>query len=116
MGKQTKALKRKRNTFQNFLPSSTKSNSECRKTFIIPTSTRTKPLSTVTSCCPRSWPMVPKTHLMSETEWRDLGVQQSQGWVHYMTHDPEPHILLFRRPVAVYGAKQNQNQAPNLQK
>ncbi|CAM4637716.1 unnamed protein product [Leuciscus chuanchicus] len=24
---------------------------------------------------------VPKTHLMSETEWRNLGVQQSQGWV-----------------------------------
>ena len=23
--------------------------------------------------------MVPKTHLMSETEWRNLGVQQSQG-------------------------------------
>ncbi|KTG43770.1 hypothetical protein cypCar_00023670 [Cyprinus carpio] len=23
---------------------------------------------------------VPKTHLMSETEWRNLGVQQSQGW------------------------------------
>ncbi|XP_012134924.1 cyclin-dependent kinases regulatory subunit isoform X2 [Megachile rotundata] len=31
---------------------------------------------------------VPKTHLMSETEWRNLGVQQS----------PEPHVLLFRRP------------------
>jgi len=58
--------------------------------------------------------MVPKTHLMSETEWRNLGVQQSQGWVHYMTHDPEPHILLFRRPVAIYG-NQNQNQAPNRQ-
>ncbi|KAJ8267801.1 hypothetical protein COCON_G00129730 [Conger conger] len=42
---------------------------------------------------------VPKTHLMSETEWRNLGVQQSQGWVHYMIHDPEPHILLFRRPL-----------------
>ncbi|XP_036371804.1 cyclin-dependent kinases regulatory subunit 1 [Megalops cyprinoides] len=41
---------------------------------------------------------VPKTHLMSETEWRNLGVQQSQGWVHYMIHEPEPHILLFRRP------------------
>ncbi|KAL4624833.1 cyclin-dependent kinases regulatory subunit 1 [Arapaima gigas] len=41
---------------------------------------------------------VPKTHLMSETEWRNLGVQQSQGWVHYMIHQPEPHILLFRRP------------------
>ncbi|KAF4100702.1 hypothetical protein G5714_018898 [Onychostoma macrolepis] len=42
---------------------------------------------------------VPKTHLMSETEWRNLGVQQSQGWVHYMIHQPEPHILLFRRPL-----------------
>ena len=51
--------------------------------------------------------LVPKTHLMSETEWRNLGVQQSQGWVHYMTHDPEPHILLFRR------AAPDQNQIPN---
>uniref|UniRef100_A0A2K5RN77 Cyclin-dependent kinases regulatory subunit n=1 Tax=Cebus imitator TaxID=2715852 RepID=A0A2K5RN77_CEBIM len=42
---------------------------------------------------------VPKTHLMSESEWRNLGVQQSQGWVHYMIHEPEPHILLFRRPL-----------------
>ena len=56
--------------------------------------------------------LVPKTHLMSETEWRNLGVQQSQGWVHYMTHDPEPHILLFRRPLSIYG---NQNQNPNQQ-
>uniref|UniRef100_A0A3B3Z9L4 Cyclin-dependent kinases regulatory subunit n=1 Tax=Periophthalmus magnuspinnatus TaxID=409849 RepID=A0A3B3Z9L4_9GOBI len=31
---------------------------------------------------------VPKTHLMSESEWRNLGVQQSQGWVHYMIHQP----------------------------
>ncbi|XP_052701530.1 cyclin-dependent kinases regulatory subunit 1-like isoform X1 [Crassostrea angulata] len=37
--------------------------------------------------------------LMSEAEWRGLGVQQSQGWIHYMKHDPEPHILLFRRPL-----------------
>ena len=62
--------------------------------------------------------LVPKTHLMSEAEWRNLGVQQSlgrilpqfffyyvllkvtlsSGWVHYMLHEPEPHILLFRRP------------------
>ena len=41
--------------------------------------------------------LVPKTHLMSETEWRNLGVQQGLGWVHYMLHEPEPHILLFRR-------------------
>ncbi|KAG7225510.1 hypothetical protein INR49_027506 [Caranx melampygus] len=36
---------------------------------------------------------VPKTHLMSETEWRNLGVQQSQGWVHYMIHQPGMVIL-----------------------
>merc|ERR1711997_484779 len=47
--------------------------------------------------------MVPKSHLMSETEWRSLGVQQSQGWIHYMTHDPEPHILLFKRPLSISG-------------
>ena len=28
-----------------------------------------------------------------------LGVQQSQGWVHYMIHEPEPHVLLFRRAI-----------------
>ncbi|XP_076341341.1 cyclin-dependent kinases regulatory subunit-like [Tachypleus tridentatus] len=43
--------------------------------------------------------LVPKTRLMSETEWRSLGVQQSSGWIHYMMHEPEPHILLFRRPI-----------------
>ncbi|XP_030598471.1 cyclin-dependent kinases regulatory subunit 1 [Archocentrus centrarchus] len=42
---------------------------------------------------------VTKSHLMSEKEWRQLGVQQSQGWIHYMIHEPEPHILLFRRPL-----------------
>ncbi|XP_037598291.1 cyclin-dependent kinases regulatory subunit 1-like [Cebus imitator] len=43
--------------------------------------------------------LVPKTHLMSESEWRNFGVQQSQGWVHYMIREPEPHILLFRGPL-----------------
>ncbi|XP_033215546.1 cyclin-dependent kinases regulatory subunit 1-like isoform X4 [Belonocnema kinseyi] len=32
---------------------------------------------------------VPKSHLMTETEWRNLGVQQSPNWVHYMMHGPE---------------------------
>ncbi|XP_077985810.1 cyclin-dependent kinases regulatory subunit-like [Glandiceps talaboti] len=41
--------------------------------------------------------LVPKTHLMTETEWRNLGVQQSPGWEHYMNHVPEPQVLLFRR-------------------
>ena len=32
--------------------------------------------------------MVPKGRLMTEAEWRGLGVQQSRGWIHYMMHDP----------------------------
>ncbi|KAK7086990.1 Cyclin-dependent kinases regulatory subunit 2 [Halocaridina rubra] len=53
--------------------------------------------------------LVPKTHLMSETEWRSLGVQQSQGWVHYMIHEPEPHILLFRRPITTPPPKMDED-------
>lgn len=41
--------------------------------------------------------LLPKGRMMSEAEWRKLGVQQSRGWIHYMLHRPEPHILLFRR-------------------
>ncbi|CAL5220815.1 g2891 [Coccomyxa viridis] len=41
---------------------------------------------------------LPKGVLLSENEWRQLGVQQSRGWVHYAIHRPEPHIMLFRRP------------------
>ena len=37
--------------------------------------------------------------LLSEHEWRALGVQQSRGWAHYEIHRPEPYILLFRRPL-----------------
>ena len=29
-----------------------------------------------------------KKHLMPETEWRAMGIQQSQGWIHYMYHKP----------------------------
>ncbi|XP_030742781.1 cyclin-dependent kinases regulatory subunit 2-like [Echinops telfairi] len=40
---------------------------------------------------------VPQTHIMSEEEWRRLGVQQSLGWVRdCVIHKPERHILLFR--------------------
>ena len=28
-----------------------------------------------------------------------LPSEQSRGWVHYAIHRPEPHILLFRRPL-----------------
>jgi len=42
---------------------------------------------------------IPKNKLLEENEWRSLGVQQSRGWQHYEIHKPEPHILLFRRPL-----------------
>ncbi|KAF9402765.1 Cyclin-dependent kinases regulatory subunit (Cell division control protein cks1), partial [Podila epigama] len=38
--------------------------------------------------------------LLSEHEWRALGIHMSRGWVHYMQHAPEPHILPFRRDLA----------------
>eukprot|EP01084_Bolivina_argentea_P226974 383346_1 len=41
-------------------------------------------------------------NLLSEAEWRNIGVQQSRGWVHYALHQPEPHILLFRRPLGTH--------------
>ena len=37
--------------------------------------------------------------LLTENQWRGLGVTQSRGWVHYEVHKPEPFILLFRRPI-----------------
>ncbi|KAI0748558.1 cyclin-dependent kinase regulatory subunit [Daedaleopsis nitida] len=52
--------------------------------------------------------MIPKTlfnadntgtlRLLSEDEWRGIGITQSLGWEHYEVHAPEPHVLLFRRP------------------
>ncbi|KAF7846172.1 hypothetical protein BT93_L5005 [Corymbia citriodora subsp. variegata] len=35
--------------------------------------------------------------LLWESEWRDLGIVQSLGWEHYEVHEPEPHILLFKK-------------------
>mmetsp|Transcript_19133 Transcript_19133/g.26330 ORF Transcript_19133/g.26330 Transcript_19133/m.26330 type:complete len:104 (-) Transcript_19133:2116-2427(-) len=42
---------------------------------------------------------LPKNRTLTEVEWRGIGVQQSRGWEHYAFHRPEPHILLFRRPL-----------------
>ena len=44
-------------------------------------------------------------------EWRGMGVQQSYGWVHYAVHLPEPHVLLFRRPLG-YQQQQPAQQQP----
>lgn len=54
--------------------------------------------------------IMPKDRLLSEKEWRTLGVQQSRGWVHYEIHKPEPHILLFRR---LLGTDPNTGLAPS---
>jgi len=40
---------------------------------------------------------MPRDRLLTETEWKSLGIQQSKGWYHYSIHQPEPHILLFKR-------------------
>ncbi|KAI1752224.1 regulatory subunit of cyclin-dependent kinase [Xylaria castorea] len=37
--------------------------------------------------------------LLWEDEWRSMGITQSLGWEHYEVHEPEPHILLFKRPL-----------------
>jgi cyclin-dependent kinase regulatory subunit CKS1 len=42
---------------------------------------------------------LPRNRTLSELEWRNIGVQQSRGWENYSFHRPEPHILLFRRPL-----------------
>ncbi|VDN56017.1 unnamed protein product [Dracunculus medinensis] len=34
---------------------------------------------------------VPKDKLMTEREWRALGIRQSKGWEHYMVHPAERH-------------------------
>ncbi|KAF8330070.1 regulatory subunit of cyclin-dependent kinase [Cantharellus anzutake] len=35
--------------------------------------------------------------ILSDEEWRGIGITQSLGWEHYEVHAPEPHVLLFRR-------------------
>jgi cyclin-dependent kinase regulatory subunit CKS1 len=36
--------------------------------------------------------------LLTEKQWREVGIQMSKGWVHYSWHRPELNLLLFRRP------------------
>ena len=43
---------------------------------------------------------VPREKLLSEDQWRGIGVTMSAGWIHYAHHAPEPHILLFKRSLS----------------
>jgi len=45
--------------------------------------------------------------LLSEAEWRGIGITQSLGWEHYEVHAPEPHVLLFRRSRTFVAPQQN---------
>lgn len=93
--------------------------------------------------------MIPKSYfnpddpgvlrLLSEAEWRGIGITQSLGWEHYEVHGtlsllypllyhlsdsaatssvaPEPHVLLFRRAKnadALLAAQQAQEMHPQL--
>ncbi|KZT69811.1 CKS-domain-containing protein [Daedalea quercina L-15889] len=49
--------------------------------------------------------------LLSEPEWRGIGITQSLGWEHYEVHAPEPHVLLFRRPKNFVAPAHAQQQA-----
>uniref|UniRef100_A0A8C8UGB6 Cyclin-dependent kinases regulatory subunit n=1 Tax=Peromyscus maniculatus bairdii TaxID=230844 RepID=A0A8C8UGB6_PERMB len=47
--------------------------------------------------CPTRLPgelprQAPKSHLISEKEWRSLNVQQSLGWVHHMIQKLLPKL------------------------
>ena len=42
---------------------------------------------------------IPVGRIMSENEWRSLGIQQSKGWENYYQYKKEPHVILFRRPI-----------------
>ena len=45
----------------------------------------------------RMYDKIPKEKLLSEEEWRHIGVQMSADWNHYLIYKPEPFVLLFRR-------------------
>ncbi|KAL5966176.1 Cyclin-dependent kinase regulatory subunit [Taenia solium] len=42
---------------------------------------------------------VPRYRLMSESEWRALGIHLPGNWEHYSIYPPEPHVILLRRPL-----------------
>lgn len=43
-------------------------------------------------------------HLLSESEWRMLGVQQSKGWVNYDTYIPEPNDSILNAALSINGS------------
>lgn len=54
--------------------------------------------------------LVPKTHLMTESEWRNLGIRMTPGWVNYMRHHSSMYLpnrlLLFYLNLIIFITKQ----------
>ena len=46
-----------------------------------------------------SLPGLELTRLLTEAEWRELGVHLSRGWMHFVIDAADPHIFFFRRPI-----------------
>lgn len=44
--------------------------------------------------------LVPRDALLSEDEWRALGIQQTPGWCHYLAHRPEVRATACLRALA----------------
>ena len=38
-------------------------------------------------------------HLLTEPEWRSIGLQMSPGWINYASFPPNPMALLFKRSI-----------------
>ena len=50
--------------------------------------------------------ILPKTFLskltgkvMTDKDWKNLGINISSSWENYMVYAPEPHVILFRRKI-----------------
>ncbi|TPX36377.1 hypothetical protein SmJEL517_g01455 [Synchytrium microbalum] len=59
----------------------------------------------------RAIPEVMKDRLLTEQEWRSLGITQSLGWEHYEIHKPEPHIFMFKRDLEKPSSQQMEIQS-----
>ncbi|KAG2392810.1 hypothetical protein C9374_011535 [Naegleria lovaniensis] len=54
--------------------------------------------------------------LLSENEWRSIGIEMSRGWVHYGYSPSEHHILLFYRKYSGTGVTPRVRQEQQYQK
>lgn len=55
-------------------------------------------------------PMRFKNMLLSESEWRQCGLQMSPGWQHYELCAPEPWVWLFRHRLAKPGDEEDESE------